>query len=87
MPKMRRSGRETEPVLRLRACGSPECGTVFTICVSCDRGQRTAVPIAVMLSVGGRGAKPTDGTRTANEVARRTAVVSNAIGIVRQRPA
>jgi len=29
-----------EPVLRLKICGSPECRASFTICISCDRGQR-----------------------------------------------
>jgi len=31
---------ETEPVIRLKVCASPECRAVFTICISCDRGQR-----------------------------------------------
>jgi hypothetical protein len=29
-----------DTVLRLKVCGHPECRAVFTICVSCDRGQR-----------------------------------------------
>ncbi len=29
-----------EPVLRIKICGSPECRATFTICISCDRGQR-----------------------------------------------
>ena len=28
------------PVLRQKLCGNPDRRTVFTICVSCDRGQR-----------------------------------------------
>src|ERR1700680_4867795 len=27
-------------VLRLRRCSDPTCNTLFTICASCDRGQR-----------------------------------------------
>lgn len=26
--------------LRIRRCGDPTCGTMFTICANCDRGQR-----------------------------------------------
>jgi hypothetical protein len=32
--------RDTEPILRLKICGSPDCRAVFTVCVGCDRGQR-----------------------------------------------
>ena len=31
-------------VLRLRICGHAACRAVFTICVSCDRGQRYCSP-------------------------------------------
>ena len=31
---------EGNAVLRQRLCAHPECRSVFTICVSCDRGQR-----------------------------------------------
>ena len=41
---MRQTTRGTEPVLRLKVCGSVECRAVFTICVSCDRGQRYCSP-------------------------------------------
>ena len=37
---MSRSSDSTESFLRLRACVSSGCGAIFTICVSCDRGQR-----------------------------------------------
>ncbi len=37
---MRRAARDAEPVVRLKVCGSPDCHAVFTICISCDRGQR-----------------------------------------------
>ena len=30
--------------LRLKLCGDPECRKVFTICISCDRGQRYCSP-------------------------------------------
>jgi hypothetical protein len=36
--------RRAETVLRLRICGAPECHAVFTICVSCDHGQRYCGP-------------------------------------------
>jgi hypothetical protein len=35
---------DANTVLRLRICGFPECRSVFTICVSCDRGQRYCGP-------------------------------------------
>ena len=31
-------------ILRLRICGHAACGAVFTVCVSCDRGQRYCSP-------------------------------------------
>ena len=31
-------------ILRLRICGHAACGAVFTVCVSCDRGQRYCRP-------------------------------------------
>jgi hypothetical protein len=33
-----------ESALRLRICASPACRASFTICVSCDRGQRYCSP-------------------------------------------
>ena len=30
----------SKPLLRLKICNSPECRASFTICISCDRGQR-----------------------------------------------
>ena len=32
------------PVLRMKLCGNPACRKVFTICISCDRGQRYCSP-------------------------------------------
>jgi hypothetical protein len=37
-------GSTVERVLRLRICASPACRASFTICVSCDRGQRYCSP-------------------------------------------
>lgn len=36
--------RQVETVLRRRICQSPECRASFTVCVSCDRGQRYCSP-------------------------------------------
>lgn len=32
------------PVLRQKLCGNPDCRAMFTVCVSCDRGQRYCRP-------------------------------------------
>ena len=36
--------RDGNATLRLKLCGAPDCRKVFTICISCDRGQRYCSP-------------------------------------------
>jgi hypothetical protein len=42
--EMGSANRRVESALRLRICASPACRASFTICVSCDRGQRYCSP-------------------------------------------
>ncbi len=49
-------------VLRLRICGRATCRAVFTICVSCDRGQRYYSPERRRRCGGGSDMTPTVAT-------------------------
>jgi len=74
-----------DAVLRLRFCAHAACRAAFTICVSCDRGQRYCSPDR-RLEVRRRQRRLTVATSKASRAGRRIAFASSAIGIGSANP-
>lgn len=64
----------------MRICGQPECRSVFTICISCDRASAIAGQRADLLPGADSGTTPIAAISKVRLAERRTAAASSVIG-------